>query len=114
VTVTKEGAVLYVDVTSGLLGRAVVVLRDQDDLTRFSVRVPEGIAPESIADSLRAIGAGRLDGDDAGINVDWLRRHTADRPAKWQGDFDKMLAYAASKGWMDARGVVLKAHIEIV
>lgn len=76
--------------------------------------MPEGIARESIADSLRAVGAGRLDGDDAGINVDWLRRNTADRPAKWQGDFDKMLAYAVSKGWMDARGAVLKAHIEIV
>ena len=39
---------------------------------------------------------------------------TADRPAQWQGDFDKMLAYAASKGWMDAAGAVVKAHIEIV
>jgi hypothetical protein len=101
-------------VMSGRPGPAIVALRDQDDLTRFSVRVPDGFAPESIADSLEAAGAGRLEGDDAGINVDWLHRQTADRPAQWQGDFDKMLAYAVSKGWMDTGGAVLKAHIEVV
>jgi hypothetical protein len=102
---------LYVDVTTG---PAAVALSDEEDLTRFSVRVPEGTPAESIAGSLQAAGAGRLDGVQAAINADWLREHTADRPAQWQGDFDKMLAYAASKGWMDAAGTVVKAHIEIV
>jgi hypothetical protein len=98
---------LYVEVTTG---PAAVSLSDEEDLTRFSVRVPEGTTAESIAGSLQAAGAGRLDGAQAAINVDWLREHTADRPAQWQGDFDKMLAYAASKGWMDAAGAVVKAH----
>jgi hypothetical protein len=102
---------LYVDVTTG---PAAVALSDEEDLTRFSVRVPEGTPAESIAGSLAAVGAGRLDGVQAATNADWLREHTADRPAQWQGDFDKMLAYAASKGWMDAAGTVVKAHIEIV
>jgi hypothetical protein len=102
---------LYVDVTTG---PATVALSDEEDLTRFSVRVPDGTPAESIAGSLQAVGAGGLDGAQAAINVDWLREHTADRPAQWQGDFDKMLAYAASKGWMDAAATVVKAHIEIV
>lgn len=48
------------------------------------------------------------------LYIDVTTGPTADRPAQWQGDFDKMLAYAASKGWMDAAGTVVKAHIEIV
>ena len=102
---------MYVDVTTG---PDAVSLSDEEDLTRFSVRVPESTAAGSIAGSLRAAGAGRLDGAQAAINVDWLREHTADRPARWHRDFDKMLPYAASKGWIDAAGAVVKAHIESV
>jgi len=57
-------------------------------------------------------GAGRLDGDEAAINVEWLRRHTEARSQQWQKDFERMLANAASKGWMDPAGTVVVAHIE--
>jgi hypothetical protein len=102
---------LYVDLTFDT-ELASVALRDEDDLARFSVRVPAGTPGESIARALEAAGAGHLDGEEAAIDVGWLRKCTADRPAKWQKDFDAMLAYAASKGWMDERRTKVTAHLE--
>lgn len=89
---------MYVDVKYGQTQTAVVTLGGEDDLKRFSVRVPEGCSAELIASSLISVGAGRLDGDEAAINVGWLRQNTEARSQQWQTDFERMLAYAASKG----------------
>jgi hypothetical protein len=103
---------MYVEVNDGRLAGEAVVLRDEDDLTRFSVRVPEGLSPDLLATSLAGSGAGQVDGDEVAVNVDWLRRQTASRPAQWQGDFERMLDYAASKGWLDAARTAVTAHVE--
>jgi hypothetical protein len=105
---------MYVDVKYGQNQTAVVTLGGEDDLKGFSVRVPEDLSAELIASSLISVGAGRLDGDEAAINVSWLRQNTEARSQQWQTDFERMLAYAASKGWMDAAGTVVIAHIEKV
>ena len=103
---------MYVDVKYSQDQTAVVALGGEDDLKRFSVRVPAGCSAELIAGSLMSAGAGRLDGDEAAINVDWLRQNTEARSPQWQKDFERMLAYAASKGWMDPAGTVVIAHID--
>ena len=103
---------MYIDVKYGQNQTAVVALGDEDDLKRFSVRVPAGCPAELIDSSLLSAGAGRLDGDEAAINVDWLRQNTEARSQQWQTDFERMLAYAASKGWMDPAGTVVVAHID--
>jgi len=105
---------MYVDVKYGQNHTAVVALGGEDDLKRFSVRVPASCSAELVASSLMSAGAGRLDGDEAAINVDWLRQNTEARSQQWQQDFERMLAYAASKGWMDPAGTVVNAHIEKV
>ena len=105
---------MYVDVQYGQNQTAVVALGGEDDLKRFSVRVPAGCSADLVDSSLMSAGAGRLDGDQAAISVDWLRKNTKACSQQWQKDFERMLAYAASKGWMDPAGTVVIAHIERV
>jgi hypothetical protein len=91
-----------------------VMLCDEDDLTRFSVQVPNGSSDETISSYLMQTGAGRLEGNEAAVSIKWLRQRTASRSQQWQGDFDRMLAYASSSGWIDPAGDAVIAHIERV
>jgi hypothetical protein len=52
--------------------------------------------------------AGRLDGDHLWVNVAWLREVAGGDP-EWDEKFAGMLAYAASKGWVD--GETVRAHV---
>ena len=105
---------MYVEVTGADSPTTAVSLRDEDDLTRFSVRAPKSSSAELIASSLARAGAGRLEGDEAAVSIQWLRRCTASRPAQWHGEFERMLAYAAARGWMDPAGEAVTAHLEWV
>ena len=88
-----------------------VSLEEADDFTRFHV-VCEHDA--DVSSALQAAGWGTADPDgDAYISVDALR--TAGRSAggsDWQDGFEKMLAYAQSKGWLDEAGTAIQAHVE--
>ena len=59
--------------------------------------------------------AGRLDGEDAWITVDALRRLAAGRvgPA-WDADLAAMLDYARGEGWVDDATHAIRAHVEWV
>ena len=102
---------LYIAIEPGQSATSIVSLREEDDLARFSLRVSPGCSCERVETALTSSGAGRLDGDEASINVDWLRQHTASHSEQWQSDFDKMLDYASSKGWTDPARTVVRAHI---
>jgi hypothetical protein len=91
-----------------------VTLCDEDDLTRFSVQVPKDSSAETISSYLAQTDTGRLEGDEAVVSIEWLRRRTASRSQQWHGDFDRMLAYASSRGWMDSTGEAVIAHVERV
>ena len=57
--------------------------------------------------------AGRLEGDDAWITVDSVRRMAKGRVAPgWDENFDSMLAFARTKGWLDDGGNAIQAHVE--
>ena len=57
--------------------------------------------------------AGRLEGEDAWIGVDAVRRMAGGRVGPdWDVSFAGMLDYARSKGWLDEAGHAIKAHIE--
>jgi hypothetical protein len=86
----------------------------EDDLTRFSVQVPKDSSAETISSYLAQTGAGRLEGDEAAVSIEWLRRRTVSPSQQWHGDFDRMLAYASSRGWMDSTGEAVIAHVERV
>jgi hypothetical protein len=92
---------------------ATVTLADPDDLKSFKVlaRAPSP-EPEGLAAALE--GVGRLEGGDAFIDAEAVRRLAGNRAKdpEWSEGFDGMLAYARSKGWMDESGTAIQAHVE--
>jgi len=96
----------------------VVTLEEPDDVQRFHVSVVGGdrAAPDSLAMVYAALvdaAAGRLEGDDAWIAVDAVRRMAHGRVGPgWDADLDGMLGYARTKGWLDENGYAIRAHVE--
>ena len=91
-----------------------VALADPDDLGSFKVLAKAGQPDQQgLARALEGVGTMAPDGH-AFIEVDAVRRLAGDRAsdAAWNADFEKMLAYAGSKGWMDPAGTAIQAHVE--
>ena len=95
------------------LRSARVALEAPSDCARFHV-VATGAADAARLGAVLADRAvGRTEGDDAFIEVDALRRLAAGRVgAGWETDFTAMLEYAGTKGWLDASGTAIQAHVE--
>jgi len=88
-----------------------VALEDPEDCKAFSVRLRGDRA--GLAGALESAGVGRMDGDDALIGVDAVRRMAAGRvPSGWDRDFAAMLDYAERKGWIADEGRSIRAHID--
>jgi hypothetical protein len=95
-----------------VIGPTGVSVEQADDLGRFHVAAPTGADVDA---ALRSAGFGSLDvTGQAWIDVATLRgaaRAMVDDDT-WPERFDQMLAYAASRGWLDAAGTSIGAHIE--
>jgi len=79
-------------------------LESPEDCKRFHVEVRG-------AGDLGGAGAWADDGEHALIDVDWVRQQAAGRvPDGWDADFEGMLGYARSKGWIE--GSAIRAHLE--
>ena len=90
-----------------------VTLEEPGDTKQFHLAVRGGADLAMVYGALVDAAAGRLEGDDAWIGVDAVRRMAAGRvDASWDAGFDAMLAYARSKGWLDEAGHAIKAHVE--
>jgi hypothetical protein len=92
---------------------APVALRDPDDCGKFHVEVigPHDLA--AVGHALVDADAGRVDGDDAFVDIGAVRQLAAGRVGEsWAEDFEKMLTYARSKGWLDESGNAIQAHVE--
>ncbi|MBM3671857.1 MAG: hypothetical protein FJW86_06705 [Actinobacteria bacterium] len=95
----------------------VVTLEDPNNTKQFHVAVMNGTTPEAdfglIFGALVDAAAGRLEGDDAYITIDAVRRMARDRVQEdWNEEFDAMLSFAKKKGWLDEGSNAIKAHIE--
>jgi hypothetical protein len=94
----------------------VVSLEEPDDTSRFHVAVHGGSSGGDEALVFGALvdaAAGRLEGDDAWITVDALRRMAAGRVGpSWDDELAGMLDYARGKGWLDERAHAIRAHVE--
>ena len=94
-----------------------VTLEEPADCTRFHVAAVAGADDTARLDrALRDASVGRVDGgDDARVDVDAVRRMADGRVGPgWDGDFDRMRAYARDKGWLDDAGATIAAHVEWV
>ena len=91
-----------------------VTLEEPDDCGRFHVEVVGGHDERGVGDALGAAGVGRLgEGGAAFVAVDAVRRLAAGRVADgWDDEFGKMVDFARSRGWLDAAGEAIQAHIE--
>jgi hypothetical protein len=88
-----------------------VALDDPEDGKAFSVRVRGDRA--RLSSALEATGVGRMDGDEALIEVDAVRRMAEGRVGPgWDRDFTAMLDYAGTKGWIADEGRAIRAHVE--
>lgn len=91
----------------------VVSLEEPDDTKRFHVEVVGGTDVGRLFGALVDAAAGRLEGSDAWIALDAVRRMAAGRVAPdWDERFDAMLEYARTKGWLDEAAHTVRAHVE--
>jgi hypothetical protein len=92
---------------------ARVRLDDPDDVTRFHVAIVGSRDQRAAHEALARNGVGRLQGEQAFISVDAVRRLAEGRVGQqWETDFVAMLDYAAGKGWLDADRTTIEAHVE--
>ena len=82
-----------------------------EDLTRLHVAVT-GSDDAQVDAALRAGGLGYLQDGHAWLSVAALRGQGAAASADWSQRFDAMIDYAVGKGWADADGSHVRAHIE--
>lgn len=91
----------------------VVTLEEPDDTKSFQVTVVGGDSTAMLFGALVDAAAGRLEGDEAWIAVDAVRRMAKGRvPLEWDAELDAMLAYARTKDWLDPTGNAIRAHVE--
>lgn len=90
-------------------------LEDPEDLRRFHVRIEGGDDPHRIADAFRSAGLGAFESAErAMVSVAKVRALAEGRAGgEWDRGFEKMLAYAETKGWYDAAAGTIQAHCEI-
>jgi hypothetical protein len=86
-------------------------VRECGDLKRFSVVVEDSANDEEVARALAPLGT--LDSSThAWVSIARLRAACdRDGDAAWREAFDAMIQFAASKGWVDETGLLLRAHL---
>ena len=103
--------VITVDLQQG--DPAPVGLKDPEDCGRFHVEVIGVRDIAALGHALVDADAGSVEGDDAFVDISAVRRMASGRVGgSWADDFDKMLAYARSKGWVDETGTAIQAPVE--
>jgi len=91
----------------------IVTLEEPNDTKKFHVSVVGGKDWALVFGAMVDAAAGRLEGDEAFVTIDAVRRMAKGRVADtWDADFEAMLGYAKSKGWIDEGGNAITAHIE--
>jgi hypothetical protein len=91
----------------------IVSLEESADTKQFHVAVVGGSDAGLVYGALVDAAAGRLEGEDAWIAVDAVRRMASGRVGpEWDDDFAAMLEFARGKGWLDEAGHAIKAHVE--
>ena len=100
--------IVRVDVAAGSAS-----LDDAENCKQFHVAASGGDTA-AVAAALGAAGSGvGAPTDHVWIDIDWVRSQAAGRVAEdWAPNFDGMVGYARSKGWLNDTGNAIQAHIE--
>ena len=92
-----------------------IAVESPEDCGKFHVEAtgaPDGDWAR-LGHALVDAGVGRVEDDHAFVEVGAIRTLVAGRVgAAWADDFEKMLAYARTKGWLDEGGNAVQAHVE--
>jgi hypothetical protein len=86
-----------------------VALNEATDFKGFKVTTPD---TDSAFLAKALAPAGRSDGSHAWIAQSWLTEQGKAHGPAWREGFDKMAAYAQSKGWIENSAI--RAHVEKV
>ena len=90
-----------------------VRLREPQDFKGFKVVVDEGVSEEELAAALAPYADLLPDGDAMVRIADFeLLSRELRRDPNWLGQFQDMVAYAGSKGWLSEGGGAIRAHCE--
>lgn len=82
-------------------------LDERDDFRSFSLLME--CAPDQLDEAISRWG--RLEGDGhAWVSRSWLIENGRSNDPSWIEQFEKMSAYAANSGWVDASGAI-RAHV---
>lgn len=88
--------------------RSVVVVEGAD-CKRLSARISGG---GTIAAALGSFGRPDVDGAHLWIDIGQLRIAAgANQDSGWTAQFDGMIRYAASKGWLNEHGDCVRVHL---
>ena len=90
---------------------ARITLDEADTFTAFHVKAPDR-SPQAVADLL---GSGAYADEGGNVWIPIARLHELGRThggAEWRAGCDGMIAFADSKGWVDADTRAVRAHIE--
>lgn len=91
-----------------IVGAGGVSLERPEELDRFDVRRRDGVDVAEVIERHR--WGSVTEGGDVMVAVDRLRAAGPDDDA-WRRGLDAMVAYAATKGWLDATGEHVQAHV---
>lgn len=85
-------------------------LLEADVFTAFHVRSDTAAASEAAA-AMGSAGDAADEPDHVWVSIEWLIGAGGGDDA-WRTQFDAMVGFAASKGWINDEGTHLKAHLE--
>lgn len=88
------------------LSSAAPVLHEPGRFDQFHVTVEGSLDDVDLGDLCRA------EDDHVWVDIAHLRERVIAADPATADDFDRMIAYAASKGWVDPAGTAVRAHVQ--
>lgn len=90
-------------------GSGVVRLTDANTFSELAAE-SVGLNHEQVVSIVGQTGVGLVGDGHVWIDIDFLR-HFRNGTREWDHQFDAMIAYATERGWVDADGTRVRAHL---
>jgi hypothetical protein len=92
-----------------------VTLAEPSDFKRFHVSVKGSHTKSELNKVLTERALGWVEGDDAFVGVEAVRALASGEAidSTWESDFQVMLDFAETKGWLSPDGSAIRAHVVV-